>query len=129
MIPDFKNYNPVKSGILEKANFDFRNRDINFAICCTGYIEIKEDDAYNFYLSSDDGSRLLIDDTLVIDNDGLHGNVEKNKRLFLEKGMHRIEIQFFQETGGFNLTLEYESSKIKRQRIPENLFFHKAVKE
>jgi len=124
LIPEFKNCTPVKSGILEKANFDFRNRDVNFAVRCTGYIDINEDDGYNFYLKSDDGSKLLIDNTLVIDNDGLHGEIEKNKRIFLEKGKHQIEIQFFQETGGFNLSLEYESSKIKRQPIPENLFFH-----
>jgi hypothetical protein len=95
---------------------------------CTGYIDINEDDAYNFYLNSDDGSKLLIDNTLIIDNDGLHGTIEKNKRLFLEKGKHQIELQFFQETGGFNLALEYESSKIKRQTIPEKLFFHIADK-
>jgi predicted alpha/beta superfamily hydrolase len=124
MIPEFKNCIPVKTGILDKASFDFRNRDINFAVRCTGYIDINEDDAYNFFLSSDDGSKLLIDNILIIDNDGLHGTIEKNKRLFLEKGKHQIELQFFQETGGFSLTLEYESSKIKRQIFPDKLFFH-----
>ena len=129
MIPEFKNCIPVKTGKLEKASFDFRNRDINFAVRCTGYIDINDDDAYNFYLSSDDGSKLFIDGTLIIDNDGLHGSVEKNKRLFLEKGKHQIELQFFQETGGFNLAFEYESSKIKRQPLPENLFFHAPSKK
>jgi predicted alpha/beta superfamily hydrolase len=128
MIPDFKNCIPIKTGTLEKASFDFRNRDLNFALRYTGYIDITESDAYNFYLNSDDGSKLLIDDTLVIDNDGLHGPFEKSKRLFLEKGKHQIEIQFFQETGGFSLALEYESSKIKRQLIPYELFFHNGSK-
>jgi predicted alpha/beta superfamily hydrolase len=124
MIPEFKNYTPVKSGIFEKVNLGFRKRDVNFAVRCTGYININEDDGYTFYLKSDDGSKLIIDNTLIIDNDGLHGEIEKNKRIFLEKGKHQIELQFFQETGGFNLVLDYESSKIKRQHVPENLFFH-----
>ena len=129
LIPKFKNCTPVKTGILDRANFDFRNRDINFAVRCTGYIDINEGDAYKFYLNSDDGSKLMIDNTLIIDNDGLHGTIEKNKRLFLEKGKHQIELQFFQETGGFNLTLEYESSKIKRQPFPEKSFFHVKPKQ
>ena len=123
MIPDFKKYNPVKTGKIEKKNLDFRNRNENFAVRFTGYIDINDDDAYNFFLSSDDGSKLLIDNVLVIDNDGLHGVIEKNKKIFLEKGKHQIEVNFLQETGGFDLKLEYESSTIKRQAIPDKLLF------
>jgi hypothetical protein len=121
-IPEFKNCIPVKTGKLEKPGIDVRNRDTYFAVRYTGYIDILEDDAYCFYLNSDDGSRLIIDDTMIIDNDGIHGNLEKNKRLFLEKGKHQIELQFFQEAGSFNLALEYESSQIKRQPVPDKLF-------
>jgi len=124
MMPDFKNCTPVKTGTLEKISLDFRNRDTNFALRCTGYIDIKESDAYIFHLISDDGSKLLIDNILIVDNDGLHGVSSKNKRIYLEKGKHQIEIQYFQEGGGFFLALGYESSKIKGQLIPEELFFH-----
>ena len=122
-LPDFRNIEPVKKGITNNPNLDAKKRDLNFALCFTGYIDIQEDNAYKFYLNSDDGSKLIIDDVLIINNDGLHGTIEKNKELFLEKGKHQIEIQFFQETGGFYFSLEYESSKFKRQHIPDRLLF------
>lgn len=53
----------------------------------------------DFTLRSDDGSKLFIDDELVIDNDGLHAAVTVSGSVFLEACIHRIEIRFFENTG------------------------------
>ena len=57
---------------------------------------VKKAGRYNFTLLSDDGSRLFIDDSLVIDNDGLHGQMEKSNIFELDKSKHKIKIQYFQ---------------------------------
>ena len=90
-----------------------------------GYIDIPSGDVYNFYLTSDDGSRLLIGNKLIVNNDGLHADLEKNGKIFLEKGKHRIEIQFFQKGGGYNLVVDYESQKMSKRVIPASAFYYK----
>lgn len=57
---------------------------------------VKKEGRYTFTLLSDDGSKLFIDDSLVIDNDGLHGKVEKSNIFELDKSTHEIKIQYFQ---------------------------------
>jgi hypothetical protein len=93
-----------------------------------GYIKIEKDDVYQFYLSSDDGSRLLIGSEEVINHDGFHGNDEKQGGIALKKGYHPIQIDFFQATGGIDLKLEYSSSTIKKQKLPASILFHTSKK-
>ena len=57
---------------------------------------VKNAGRYTFTLLSDDGSKLFIDDSLVIDNDGLHSQAEKSNIFELDKSTHRIKIQYFQ---------------------------------
>jgi hypothetical protein len=57
---------------------------------------VKKEGQYTFTLLSDDGSKLFIDDSLVIDNDGLHGKIEKSNIFGLDKSTHKIKIQYFQ---------------------------------
>ena len=45
---------------------------------------------------SDDGSKLFVDDKLVIDNDGLHGAYAKTGKVMLDDSRHSIKIQYFQ---------------------------------
>ncbi len=69
------------------ANFDIsmkRGKE-EYAFVFDGWIRIPLDGVYTFYLSSDDGSRLYIGDQLTVDNDGLHGEIEKSKDLPLTK--------------------------------------------
>jgi len=53
-------------------------RDDDFAIVFEGELRVPVAGPWSFTLESDDGSRLLLDDELLIDNDGLHGMVEKS---------------------------------------------------
>jgi hypothetical protein len=59
-------------------------------------IRANEKGRYTFKLLSDDGSRLYVDDSLLIDNDGLHGQVEKSGTIDLDKNTHQITVQYFQ---------------------------------
>ena len=65
-----------------------------------GYIDIPADGVYTFSLLSDDGSILKIDGETIIDNDGLHSPDEKNAQKALRKGLHELEISYFDYYGG-----------------------------
>ncbi|MBN2010515.1 chitobiase/beta-hexosaminidase C-terminal domain-containing protein [candidate division KSB1 bacterium] len=121
-MPDFTQLKAMKSGITQNFNLEERKQSEMFAIKYTGYFYAPEDDIYTFYLSSDDGGQLSINDSLIVDNDGLHAMIEKSGKAYLKQGMHRIDVQFFQKGGGCGLSLEYETPKIKKAKIPTSAF-------
>ena len=65
-----------------------------------GEINIAKPGLYYFMTESDDGSRLYIDKTMVVDNDGLHGMTKKTGQLKLKIGWHKITVTFFENSGG-----------------------------
>ncbi|WP_348713674.1 Ig-like domain-containing protein, partial [Tenacibaculum sp. 190524A05c] len=95
-----------------------------YGIRFTGYFNIPTEGNYNFYLSSDDGSKLFIDDVEVIDNDGDHGVVTVSERKYLSPGLHKFVILFYENIGSESVVLEYElPGTITRQQIPFTSMF------
>ncbi len=70
-----------------------------FSIEWTGVIYVPEAGEYRFALVSDDGSTLWIDNTLVVDNAGAHGEVRVEGAIELEGGFHEIRIRYMQLQG------------------------------
>jgi len=105
-LPDFRKLKPVGSIYTSALNIpaqDFRQgfpgvtkRIEWFAIDYTGRFLIEHPGAYGFSLTSDDGSRLYIDDRLVIDNDGEHPPREETGSMELSRGVHTIRVSYFQ---------------------------------
>ena len=67
-----------------------------FAIDYTGRFWIEKPGLYGFALTSDDGSRLYIDDQMVVDNDGIHPLATRSGIVELSGGIHKIHVQYFQ---------------------------------
>ena len=70
---------------------------VKFALRITGFIRIKNGGYYTFYLSSDDGSAMWIDNTEVIDNFDEHGTETMSARMWLSAGFHALQVK--RETG------------------------------
>ncbi|WP_127500563.1 family 16 glycoside hydrolase [Actinoplanes solisilvae] len=85
---------------------DFGQED-RFQSEVIGNINITTAGTYAFRLTSDDGSRLRIDNNLVVNNDGLHGVVAVEGSINLTAGYHALLIEFFEQGGGQQLTLEW----------------------
>jgi outer membrane protein OmpA-like peptidoglycan-associated protein len=67
-----------------------------FGLLYTGHFQIEKPGEYTWRLVSDDGSRLWIDDKDIIDNDGVHGTLEKTATMALSRGRHAIKVWFYQ---------------------------------
>lgn len=67
-----------------------------FAIDYTGRIWVEKPGMYRFALTSDDGSKLYIDDNVIIDYDGVHGSDRKDGTVNLTRGVHKIRVSYFQ---------------------------------
>jgi hexosaminidase len=91
----------------------------------SGYLEIPTDGLYTFYLTSDDGSKLLIDGGLVIDNDGPHGATTGQGKIALSKGAHKLEIKYYQGAADKLLQFEWKGPGIERQGVPVEALFMK----
>lgn len=89
-----------------------------FSVRFDGYIFIGTSGTYTFYTNSDDGSKIYIDGTEVVNNDGLHAVVEASGIISLTPGFHTIEVLFYENTGGQFLSVEYSGPSIARQNLP-----------
>jgi photosystem II stability/assembly factor-like uncharacterized protein len=118
ILPDFKTLSAVSNGAVANLDLTPRKRDTNFAFQFKGYISIATDGIYTFYTSSDDASKLYIGNTLVVNNDGLHGMIEAVGKIGLKAGLHAITIPYMQGTGGMGLEIRYEGLNLIKQLIP-----------
>ncbi|OWA02456.1 hypothetical protein B9W68_28720 [Streptomyces sp. CS227] len=89
------------------ATDDFGIAD-HFVSEVTANLTVPEDGTYDFRLTSDDGSRLLIGGDTVIDHDGLHGAEPEDGSKELTEGHHALRIDHFDRTNDQQLTLEWK---------------------
>ncbi|MAG55983.1 MAG: hypothetical protein CMJ83_06810 [Planctomycetes bacterium] len=114
---------PVRTGSTQKIGL-LKHRGDNFGFRFTGFIEIPEEDEWTFYTTSDDGSRLLIDGKLVVNNDNVHGMREKSGTIDLTEGRHAIEVTMFEVGGGEGLKVQWQGPEVKKSEIPGAAFSH-----
>lgn len=105
-LPDFSQLHPqgtISTTVLNVPGQSFdqgfpgvTNRFEWFAIDYRGAFAVPAPGMYRFRLTSDDGSRLLIDGRQVIENDGIHGVSDVEDSVQLDEGVHSIEVQYFQ---------------------------------
>lgn len=89
-----------------------------------GLIQVPTDGVYEFALTSDDGSRLWVDGDLVVDNDGLHSSQTKTGQIALAKGAHRVELGWFNQSGGLELSLLWAKAGSKLRPIIDSAWSH-----
>ncbi|BDU23844.1 family 20 glycosylhydrolase [Flavobacterium sp. GSB-24] len=89
-----------------------------------GYIFVPETGNYTFSTLSDDGSKLFIDDELTVDNDGIHWANEAYGAVKLEKGFHKINISYFDLTGGTILNCFIQKEGKKKEEITASQLFY-----
>jgi hypothetical protein len=88
------------------ADFGFSD---NFVTQVTGNVNTPSAGDWGFRLISDDGSRLTIDTTVVIDHDGLHGATARDGVINLPAGYHALRIDHFEAGGDQQVTLQWRA--------------------
>ena len=135
-IPDFEKLTSIKKGIT--TNFDVGDIALNknnFGIKYTGYINITEDGMYYFRCRADDAGSLKIHNKLICldDSNDFFGN-NKNKvgtsgAIALKKGMHPIEINFYENQGGERLRFYHKRSEESEWNFLYLEDFFKTIKQ
>ncbi len=88
-----------------------------FGVLFEGAFRCPEAGAYEFFLTSDDGSVLNISGNTVVDNDGDHGMVERSGRIELSAGLHDFQLGFYEQGGDEGLALEWKGPGFPRRPL------------
>ncbi|MFH1936904.1 MAG: beta-L-arabinofuranosidase domain-containing protein [Bacteroidota bacterium] len=124
-LPGFDTLVPLKTITVSDIDaYTARDTADAYALEFEGYIDIHEGGIYTFFVRSDDGGRILIDGQQIAINDGLHEITEKAGQAALDKGLHRINVQFFDYGGAEGLEVLVEGPGIEKQRVPAAWYQH-----
>jgi S1-C subfamily serine protease len=107
-IPKFDAFEVAKEGIVSNVGFEgvVTEKDSNFAIVFDGYVEFPEAGLYRVGIGSDDGSKLILNGRLVIDNDLQHPPQRLSKWIRVPKGLTSIRVEYADAGGGKALILD-----------------------
>lgn len=135
-LPDFSRLRPVGTISTSVLNIPAQSFEVGFpgvsnrfewfAIDYRGAFAVDAAGTYRFRLTSDDGSRLLIDGRQVIDNDGIHGGSPVEESVALSEGVHSIEVQYFQGPR-YEVQLELEMAAPNGDFEPLDFSRHRAA--
>jgi putative heme-binding domain-containing protein len=115
---------PKASGVVPAITMDVpqRKEKNRFALRFSGAIQIPQSGRYEFFITSDDGSRIYIDDKLLVNHDGLHGMSQKSGKIDLTVGQHTIVVTYFDNGGRNGLAVNWAGPGFKKGPIaPESL--------
>ncbi len=108
-LPDFEALTP--EGQVERPSLNVSRRNFergfpgvpgritDFGLLYTGTFTLETEGTYTFLLRSDDGSRLYIDNQLIIDLDGFHDTKELTEEVTLDASTHSVRVEYFQGPG------------------------------
>lgn len=97
----------------------------DYAIDCSGLLEVPVTGFYTLFLLADDGAKLALGNTLVLDHDGLHAPSEKQVTVLLYKGMNKINMLYFQGPHSqVALDLDWSGPNFSRKQLPASVLSH-----
>ena len=128
-LPDLATWIPTRTGVAEAINLSGSHEPDNFAFRFSGFIEIPADGIYTFYTTSDDNSKLFVDNILVVNNDYLQAPTERSGRIGLKAGFHAITVDFMEAGGGETLSASYKGPAISKRFLPAGVLWHQQYLE
>ncbi|MDG1895613.1 MAG: trypsin-like peptidase domain-containing protein [Fuerstiella sp.] len=126
LLPDFEQQTLVREGVVKTIDLPAiqEQRADHFAVALNGFLRIPDDDLYRLIVVSDDGSKVYLDDEVIIDHDGNHPPTPAGKLLYLQKGFHTLRIGHFEGNGGQELQLMMHQIGADPQQVPAEMLWH-----
>ncbi|CAE7754136.1 unnamed protein product, partial [Symbiodinium pilosum] len=105
MVPDLGTGSPGNSVVvpdifMEMGRFRGARQGNNFCLRCSGQLSVKTPGNYKFFTSSDDGSLLYLSGEKLVDNNGCHGERERQGEKFLAAGSYDLVVDMCEMGGG-----------------------------
>jgi len=103
--------------VLNNINLSIAKKETYFGFNYNGFIKVPKDGIYTFYLESNDGSMLFIDDQEVVENEGNHAPIEEVEEIGLKAGLHPFNVKYFQCGGGKELKVSWSGPGLKKREL------------
>tara|TARA_R110002020_G_scaffold296658_1_gene512259 strand:+ start:24479 stop:26326 length:1848 start_codon:yes stop_codon:yes gene_type:complete len=105
-------YNGILDSNAAIATMNPTTDDTGYVIKITGTYEVMNSGNFNFSAHSDDGVRLYIDGSIVLDSwlSAPSGGLDQTGSANLGKGKHKFEFWYFQYTGPFDFKFSWGSN-------------------
>jgi len=116
-LPDFSTLKPKSKGQSSGFDLGVRQKNDGFGFIFSGFMHIPKDGEYQFFLGSDDGSRLLVDGKQLILNDGIHAHSLKTGKTRLATGVHEVIVEYFENNGDESLAVEIQGPGLSRRPL------------
>ncbi|MFN9720432.1 MAG: c-type cytochrome, partial [Planctomycetota bacterium] len=116
-LPDFSTLKAVNAGNTTDFSVGVSPRQDVFGLRFSGWLQLPRDGNYRFFLSSDDGARLIVNGQVMIDNDGIHPAGFRDNSQQMKAGAHELVVEYFEFQGQEELALEIEGPELPRQPL------------
>lgn len=130
-LPDFDKLDIAEKGKAKSLSIpaNLAGKD-HFGLRFRGFIRVPREGVYTFYCGSDDGSRLVIGNRVLVDNDGLHAYTEASGTIKLKAGFYPLTASYFEANGDEKFSVSWEGPSIKKQKLPADaLYTRKPVRK
>jgi hypothetical protein len=117
-MPELRLYTPDHTLVEDNVNFGLSTTawtttrgqvlagfEDNFAVRLRGKLSVPTAGEYTFRVRAKDGCKLFVDDTEIVDHDGIHDFTTSDASLSLDQTLHSIEIQYFAGSAEWGLEL------------------------
>jgi hypothetical protein len=109
-LPNFDTLFPVAEGTVDTFSLAPAQRNSNFAMLYTGYLNVTQEDVYTFSIDARDGVRFWIGNQILIENDGVKStSAVTTGNIALQEGLHEVRLEFFHRTGGEKLEVSWST--------------------
>jgi hypothetical protein len=115
---DLQGLAPERTGELEVIRLPDSLPEDEFGLEFRAVLTVAEEGEYTFFLVSDDGSRLYVDERLIVNNDYAHGARERSGRVRLAAGRHLLHVTYFEGAVDQTLEVSYSGPDFPKKPIP-----------
>lgn len=123
-LPDFTALQPVRTLTLPTVTLPADRPKDRFGLVCEGFLAVPADAVTTFSLRSEDGSELVVDGVSRIRHDTID-YMRRNAEVALAKGLHRIEVRYFQRDFVAGLELLADAPGEPLAPLPAARLFHR----
>lgn len=108
---------PAGNGVIATSG-----RTDNVAATFDGLINVTTPGFYTISIASDDGSKVYLGDSLLINHDGIHAMTTKSATLGLAAGAHKIRIDYFHRAGAGGVVVSLEGPGLPLAPVPASMW-------
>lgn len=130
-LPDFSPRTPYAVGTVAQLNypatlntFASSGRSDLVGARFVGWLSVPSTGLWTISSASDEGSRVTIGTSVVVDHDGVHDFTERSGAIALAAGVHALTVDYFERSGLAGLVLSWQGPSVAKQAIPAAQFYH-----